>query len=146
MAYTLQALVAKSGGLSSASIEGAKVVPLRQGFEMLPFTNAFIKTHRISFLPLTDVGSGQLPESIRKLCTTLSKGKQLAYVEAEFFGGAGTQACIVFGNGEVEWGPVVSEIAINSAMAFLGAKKQSFHDEFEALGLNEHSDTEDWAK
>lgn len=146
MAYTLQAIIAKRGVLNRHPLEGANLVSLKQGYEMLPFTDSFIKKHQIPFLPLTDEGVEQLPESINKLCAALSKEQQLAYVEAEFFGGAGTQACVVFENGETKLGPKVNESAINEALSVLGAEKTTHYDEFEAIGLDVHRDTNEWVK
>ena len=144
MTYTLQAIVAKGGDINRGSIQDAKVVPLKQNIEMLPFTNVFIKTHEIDFLPLTDEGVENLPNNIMQLCAKLSNNKKLAYIEAEYFGGEGTQACVVFSNGEIEKGPLVSESAINVALANLGVAKGNALDEFEAVGLNEQRDTENW--
>ena len=146
MTYTLQAIVAKGGDLKRGSIQDAKIVPLKQNIEMLPFTNVFIKTHKIDFLPLTDEGVENLPKNLMQLCAELSNNKKLAYIEAEFFGGEGTQACVVFLNGKIEKGPLVSESAINVALANLGVAKQGALDEFEAVGLNEQRDTENWVK
>ena len=144
MSYTLQAIVAKGGDLNRGSIQDAKMVSLKQNIEMLPFTDVFIKTHEIEFLPLTDEGVENLPKNIMQLCTKLSINKKLAYIEAEFFGGEGTQACVVFSNGLIEKGPLVSKSAINVALANLGVEKGSALDEFEAVGLNEQRDTENW--
>ena len=113
---------------------------------MLPFTDEFIEKHQIPFLPLTDEGSELLPENIIKMCSALSNEKLLAYLEAEFFGGAGTQACALFENGKLKLGPKINESAINQALAILGVEKNASHDEFEAVGLNEHRDTNDWLK
>lgn len=146
MAYTLQVLIAKQGTLTSLPIDGGVVVRLGQDFEMLPFTGAFIQKHQIAFLPLTDEGLEQLPENVKALCAKYSVNGQLAYVEAEFFGGDGVQGCAVFRNGETVMGPFVSDVAINEALVMLGAKKLSFHDEFDAVGLNEHRDTDAWIK
>ena len=111
---------------------------------MLPFTDDFIEKHQIPFLPLTDEGTELLPENIIKICSVLSTEKQLAYIEAEFFGGAGTQACALFENGKLKLGPKIDESAINEALSILGVEKKASYDEFEAVGLNEHRDTNDW--
>lgn len=144
MAYTLQALIAKSGVLGSFPINSGVLVPLTQGFEMLPFTSEFIQKHQISFLPLTDEGDEQLPENVKALCSKFSMGGQVAYVEAEFFGGDGAQGCALFKNGEMAFGPLVNDAAINEALVILGVSKLSCHDEFDALGLSKHRNTNAW--
>jgi hypothetical protein len=136
MSYTLQAIIAKKGILDKSLIEGASIVPLRQGYEMIPLTRSFIDKFQIPSLPLTDDCPIPFPESIRTFCIRLSKEQQLAYVEAELFGGAGTQASVVFNHGGIEFGPVTDISAINQALILLGVTKESFFDEFEALGLN----------
>ncbi|MEW8194556.1 MAG: hypothetical protein AB2793_12670 [Candidatus Thiodiazotropha sp.] len=144
--YTLQAIIAKTGTLSIPSTLNVKIVPLQQGYEMLPFTNSFLEDSNIPFLPLTDEGQEILPNSIKSLCEVLSKQNQLAYVEAELFGGAGTQASVVFSNGRLEVAPKICQSAINQAMAALGVTKAEKPDEFEAIGLNEHRDTNKWVE
>jgi hypothetical protein len=144
MAYTLQALIAKQGTFRRDSIEGANVIILDAGFEMVPFTCVFLKAHRLPFLPLADEGTEQLPQALEKICLALSRNGNSAYVEAEYFGGTGTQASVVFRNGRIELGPLVSESAINQAVAALGALKGSSHDEFEALGLGKYRETDGW--
>lgn len=144
MAYTLQAIIAKKGVFESSSIEGAILVQLVQGFEMLPMTSEFREVHGIPFLPLTDDSPEDLPAAIESFCKKLSNGHRIAYVEAELFGGEGAQACAVFMNGKLETNVVIGDAVINDALVALGVEKQSFQDEFDALGLNQHRDTDDW--
>ena len=122
------------------------MVRLEQDFEMLPFTDAFIQKDQISFLPLSDEGLEQLPENVKSLCAKYSVNGQMAYVEAEFFGGEGVQGCAVFRNGETVLGPVVGDAAINEALIMLGAGKLTSGDEFDAVGLNRHRNTDAWVK
>lgn len=146
MAYTLQAIIAKNGVFDSSPVEGAVLVQLAQGFEMLPLTTDFRELHGIPFLPLTDEGSDTLPLTIKWFCTRLSIGRQIAYVEAEFFGGDGAQASAVFTNGKLEMNAVIDDTTINDALFALGVDKQSYHDEFDALGLDQHRNTDDWVE
>jgi hypothetical protein len=111
---------------------------------MLPFTKSLLEENKIAFLPLTDEGLEELPENIESLCVNLSKENQLAYVEAEFFGGDGVQASAVFVNGKLKGVPIISESAINQALETLGVLKNANIDEFDAIGLNEHRDTNKW--
>ena len=75
----------------------------------------------------------------------------LAYIEAEFFGGAGDQGAALFRHGELEWlsefGPIGSVMPltpISEALQRLGVERGKFADEFEALGLGRHRDMTDW--
>jgi len=100
--------------------------------------------HGISFLPLTDGGQDVVPHEIESLCLQLSGGGKLAYVEAEFFGGVGTQACALYENGQAIGHLEISPEAINHSLNFLGVFKEGDSDEFEALSLDKHRDIEDW--
>lgn len=131
--YTLQAIIAKTGTLNSSCLEGAKIVSLLQDYEMLPFTDSLLEQHEIIFLPLTDEGLAVLPENISSLCESLSTQNKLAYVEAEFFGGAGTQASVIFSEGNIEADPIINKSAINHALKNLGVEKNNNFDEFETL-------------
>ena len=141
MPYTIQAIVAKNGTLNDTN---NKLVSLNQSMEMLPLNDVFLEKHKISFLPLTDEGLKELPENLKLLCEEISKNNVVAYIEAEFFGGQGTQACVVFSNSEIKIGPIINDSAINTALNYLGVKKNQSLDEFEALGLNKHRDTNKW--
>ncbi|MDR6978321.1 hypothetical protein J2X68_005047 [Streptomyces sp. 3330] len=78
----------------------------------------------------------------------------VAYVEAEYFGGAGEQHAAVRDGGTVTLGPLhlpegepLPEDGgpISQALRGLGVAKGHAHDEFEAAGLHRHRHTEDWA-
>ncbi|WP_424185371.1 hypothetical protein ACOBQX_26230 [Actinokineospora sp. G85] len=77
----------------------------------------------------------------------------VAYVEAEFFGGPGTQSAQVWDGGKVVLGPLhlaegepspAEGSPISQALRRLGVTKGDHFDEFDAVGLGRHRDTEDW--
>jgi len=144
MSYTIQAIIGKSGSLKSVNVASTKLITLEQDMEMLPLTDQFLEEYKISFLPLTDEGLEELPENLKLLCEQASKNKQIAYIEAEIFGGQGTQACTIFNNSKIVFGPLVDDNAINKALKHLGVEKRTGHDEFESLGLNKNRDTNNW--
>ena len=88
----------------------------------------------------------ETPPALLKLCEDLSKRETIAYVEAEIFGGAGTQAYIIFSKGKQIGLPVVSDDAINQALRLLGVSKAGAVDEFEAVGLGRYRSTDEWLK
>ena len=145
MSYTLQAVVARSGALPESLPFELERVQLKNGFELVPVTSKVRGVHGISFCPLTDEGDEQLPLSLLKLCEHLSASGEVAYIEAEIFGGAGMQAHALFARGKAIGSPVVSQTAINAALALLGAKRGEASDEFESVGLGLHRDTDLWA-
>jgi hypothetical protein len=144
MAYTLQALIAKVGVLRVEHLAPLHVVRLNDEVEMLPLASELRTRFRVDFLPLTDDGASDLPPGLAHFCRELSVGGMLAYVEAELFGGSGTQAYALFENGHATATPVVGESAINQALRKLGVCAASGIDEFEHVGLGKHRDTEGW--
>ncbi|WP_245821905.1 hypothetical protein [Lentzea waywayandensis] len=107
-----------------------QVVPLPQDLVLLP----------LSAVP----GPRQLAEwSLRG---------PVAFVDAEFFGGTGSQRAQVWDQGRSVLGPLVREeddpmpgvTPISQALRRLGVVKGEHHDEFDAVGLGRHRDTEDW--
>jgi len=141
MSYTLQALIGDALNAKRAAPSGALVVGLPQAMALVPFTESVCGAHGISFLPLTDEGSDDVPQVVHAFA---ARAKKIAYVEAEFFGGAGAQAAVVWEEGRLILGPIVAEDAINQALRLLGVLKREHHDEFDALGLDLHRDTDDW--
>ncbi|POM20951.1 hypothetical protein CSX04_02373 [Burkholderia cepacia] len=123
---------------------GLRVVRLRGDIDMIPLDTAFRNAHAIPFCPLTDGGDTVLPPALLSLCEQLSAHAALAYVEAEFFGGSGTQAHARFADGRASGPLVVSDHAINEALRHLGVAKGDAFDEFEAIGLDQHRDTDRW--
>jgi hypothetical protein len=143
LAYTLQALIAHRDVLQNATLALNYSIDLPQRFGMLPLTAKIRETLTLPFCPLTD-GDGQLPFELIALCAAVSENGSVAYVEAEFFGGDGTQAAAIFKNGK-ELGPTfVATEAINGALAAIGVQRLNHKDEFDALELGRHRDTEKW--
>ena len=111
---------------------------------MIPLAGRILEEYEIPFLPLTDGGSLTLPDSIAELAAPLAKRGEIVYVEAEFFGGVGTQACVTWDASATPSVPLVAPDAINKALRFLGVVIGGHDDEFDALGLGSHRSTEEW--
>lgn len=154
MAYRLEAVIGPAAVLSAATGEqpAMAVVPLRQGLGLVPMTDeAFAAVH--DGTPPGLPGFCKLPGGFERVLCAWSAQGPVAYVEAEFFGGAGTQAAAVWDGGRLALGPVVigeaepipaSGTPISQALARLGVLRGDHFDEFEAAGLARHRDTEDW--
>ena len=144
MAYTLQAIVGDAVVLAPvpSTLRG---VPLPQNLVLIPLTDAVRSEHgdipSLPFTDDTDDGDRVIPESLATLCRTLSAHGKIAYVEAEFFGGVGTQAVVLAERGAVIRGPDVGESAINVALRFLGVSRGAARDEFDAVDLGRHRGT-----
>ena len=145
MAYTLQAILAAPGAFSGQTVaNGFRTVRLRCGLEMLPLTSELRAEQQIPFFPLIDGNGAELPVTLLSLFESLDVQSPLAYVEAEYFGGEGTQAHALVSKGKLIRPAMVSSTAINDALCYLGLDKAEFRDEFEAAGLDEHRDTDQW--
>ena len=70
----------------------------------------------------------------------------IGYIEAEFFGGDGSQACVVWRDGDVVFGPLraddeeppvppLHDWPINQALRFFGVQASLEMDEFRTVGL-----------
>lgn len=144
MSYTMQGIVGDEQVLAAAAAFASGAVRLPQGKALVLFTDRVREQHGVSFLPLTDEHERELPQSIREICARLSRAGKIAYIEAELFGGLGTQAAAVWENGALVQPPIVSRTAINEGLRALGVRATAAQDEFEALKLGMHRDIEDW--
>lgn len=145
MAYTLQALIADEAVISAAATPTTAVlVRLPQGKAMIPLSAEMREAHDIPFLPLTDEAAAEIPDGITAIAEAIAKAGKVVYVEAEFFGGYGTQACVIWNSPRPGSQPLVDTRAINTALRFLGVEVGDHHDEFAALGLGRHRATDDW--
>ncbi|WP_215547611.1 hypothetical protein [Amycolatopsis sp. CA-230715] len=159
MAYSLQALIAADRYVfdeAARAIAGLTVVPLKHGFAMIPLTGRLrAALGPCSYRPYEEIFDG-LTSTVAELAAGASRAGPVAYCEAEFFGGDGGQASIVWRGGAVEFGPVhvavdddggcppVGEWAINLALARLGGITWTDPDHFQVVGLNGHRATEAW--
>lgn len=146
MSYTIQGVIAKAGTLPKALPWGLQLVPLQAGLEMIPFTSAIRSAHDLAFCPLTDGDCNELPETLAALCLQLSERCELAYIEAELFGGAGTQAHAFFVHNKAAGTPQIARDAINSALLRLGVRRRPDKDEFDVVGLGQHRNTDSWVQ
>lgn len=144
MGYVLHALVCDASDVARATPSGAVAVALSQGKALVPLTTCVCQAHRIGSLMLSDqpTASDTLVASISALVGTAHR---VAYVEAEYFGGVGSQAAAVLEDGRSILGPIVARDAIDQALRLLGVVAGDHRDEFDALGLGHHRDTHDWA-
>jgi hypothetical protein len=144
--YTLQAILGTREMLEKWRDERLAYVDLTERLAMVPLTEALRKRFEIPHLPLTDEGdeTPAVPESLGSLCMKLSRDGLIAYLEAEIFGGAGLQAHALFRNGSMIGETVVAEDAINQALRYFGVCPAPDVDEFDAVGLGRHRETDDW--
>ncbi|UMP00465.1 hypothetical protein [Amycolatopsis sp. EV170708-02-1] len=132
--YCLQAVIVTESARSRLldAIEGARLVSLGHGLSLMPVIEAPFDTGPLA---------------------ACSQDGAVAYVEAEYFGGTGTQSAQVWERGETVLGPLhVGEdepgpadgSPISQALRRLGVLKGDHFDEFDAAGLGRHRVTDDW--
>ena len=79
-----------------------------------------------------------------------SQTGKVAYVETEYFGGAGAQSAVLFENGSITFGPSKDESGpretwpINSVLRLLGVRSSLGSDEFETIGFTDVRENEDF--
>ena len=154
MGYELRALITRS----DASLDGLglAVVQRPDGFVLIPLTNdVFDRLGGGDERPYEEQ-FGFLSGGIRGLAVQLSRIAPVAYVEVDFFGGAGTQASIAWRDGEIVAGPAKHDFEsgvddcpregwpVNAALAAIGATVGNANDEFDALHLGQRRETDDW--
>ena len=118
-----------------------RVIKLKQGISMVPILkdleDQIGNSEKVN-------GFGTLSNKLEECALKISNGGLLAYVEAEFFGGLGSQSALAWENGERCFGPVHVDSAINQILKIFKVEVEKATDEFEAVGLGKHRKTEDW--
>ena len=148
MAYQIQAFLGSRQALQplATAFRGTRLVPLLvEPLVLAPFVQVLrtaVQTHapgedpRWPFVSLSREGA----RCVQDLCGAGA----LAYVEAEFFGGAGHQSAVGFLDGALALGPLSARDAINQALRFLGVQPAGKQDEFDTAGLFRHRSTDAW--
>jgi hypothetical protein len=150
MAYTLEAFVTKSSTADEAikSFSSAVVVPLEQGVSLIPLTDTFTIELEAKYGPGPNFEFEDLPTltgSAAKWAEQISHTGPVAFLEAEFFGGQGSQAAIGWQAGKIAFGPLQAGHAINQALHWLEITPAGQTDEFDTLRLGRYRSTEKWA-
>lgn len=153
MGYSLHAVVAAHPLLSKLVVDtdDAHIVPLGQHLSLLPMTDAIFDAVITDAPPPT--GFWKMPAGFDRKLAACSTDGPVAYIEAEYFGGTGSQNAQVWDGGHGALGPLhLAEnqpappdgSPISQALRRLGVDKGDHYDEFDAIGLNRHRDTDDW--
>jgi hypothetical protein len=156
--YVLRALVGTYQTAAQAAAEaGITAVELPQGCGLVPITpQVFDRLGGSTGKPFGDT-FWFLSSSVEALARKASHAGPIAYLEAEMFGGTGTQAMVAWRDGEIWLEPATTEFgwpppdpasnqqwAFNQALRALGVDRGEAVDEFDALNLGKHRHTEDW--
>ncbi|WP_406073462.1 hypothetical protein [Micromonospora sp. NBC_01638] len=161
MGYQLSAVVADAELLreQTAELDHAVLGELRQDFGLLPVTPQLV-VELTGSLPdfATDDRSAEHPfglvlsTALVELLARWSQVGPVAYLEAEFGGGAGYQSAAVWLGGAPSWGPRFDDELdspreqwpINGALTQLGVEPGAWIDPFAELGLHLERNTDGW--
>jgi len=126
----------------------ARVVELRSGCQAIPVDEALYAAiearHPGAVRPSgLDVSPLGLSEAI---AAATAGGGGLAYVETEYFGGAGAQSAMAFVDGREVVAPQSARGAgpINQALRRIGVARTPAEDEFDTIGLGERRSMADY--
>ena len=150
MGYYIQALIGKTDYLTNRQehFPSEFQVTLAQDLTLILATEDLLEEISDGFpveVENETKGFSMLTGSLSAWAKQISILTPVAYIEAEYFGGTGAQSAVVWDKTEIKFGPVTAEIGpINQALKYLGAKVLSAHDEFEAVGLNQAGNMDDW--
>ncbi|MFG1774833.1 hypothetical protein ACGFIG_00160 [Micromonospora sp. NPDC049048] len=161
MAYQLSAVVADAELLreQTADLDHAVLGELRQDFALLPVTPQLVE--ELTGAPPDYSTAERSPEEpfhlvlsapLAEVFARWARSGPVAYLEAEFFGGAGYQSAVVWLGGQVSWGPGFdrlfdgprAEWPLNAALTRLGAEPGAWIDPFAELGLHVERSTAGW--
>jgi hypothetical protein len=154
MGHAINGFIATYEALSNAahSLNAARVCRLGGGFGFLPLTDEVARLED----PASEFAQfHRLTEPMVAWALAQSHRFPIAYIETDYFGGDGAQASVMWRNGSVDFGPIetvddhahrtpLEKGAINQAVRRLGVQRGNALDEFEALGLGNFRDNEDW--
>ncbi|MFJ6199825.1 hypothetical protein [Micromonospora sp. NPDC092111] len=161
MSYQLSAVVADVELLreQTADLDHAVLAALRQDFALLPVTPQLVEelTGALPDFHPAEPTVGQpfelvLSPALVELFACWSRRGPVAYLEAEFAGGAGRQAAAVWLGGRLSWGPRFDDAftlprpqwPINAALVQLGTEPGRWLDPFAELGLHLERNTGGW--
>ncbi|MGC4804217.1 hypothetical protein [Micromonospora sp. DT233] len=161
MSYRLSAVVADVELLreQTAGLDHAVLAALRQDFALLPVTPQLVEelTGALPDFAVERPGPERpfelvLSPALTGLLAGWSRHGPVAYLEAEFSGGLGRQASVVWLGGAVAWGPHFDDVLdaprerwpLNAALTRIGAEPGRWLDPFAELGLHLERNTDGW--
>lgn len=142
MGHNIRAFIGKNDVIEKlASNWLAKVILLKQGYSMVFLTDRLFD----DITELSDLDNEEdcleldfFTTAISEIMKEYSYKSMLAYVETDYFGGTGTQAGVLFKNGNIIVKPAKEENIINIILHKLGVYREKGKDEFDSINLGEY--------
>lgn len=146
MGYRIQAIIGQRVALQPfKNLTHVKIIDVLNGYSLIPVTTDLYTEIVSKFQPRLLDSESLFVQNMPLDELAALVIAPIAYIEAEYFGGTGTQYAVSFGikNSRKIYS---SQSAINLALRDIGYKihNSASHDEFEDIGLKRHRDTEDW--
>jgi hypothetical protein len=147
MGYTLRALVGRRAALGPVfhAFPQAVCVELPQGVALLPLPDELLEAMEKGTLSEALPPLYSLTNHLEAQVLQLIGNEAVGYLEAEYFGGQGEQAAVLWQGGQRQgvWGPNYG--ALNTVLRALGVSASLVNeDEFDAVGLGRHRHTDEW--
>jgi hypothetical protein len=149
--YELQAVIGSNDSFRAGTdhLKRRRVVELAGGLSLIPVTDELRAELGASGVGPRTWGFEGLSAGVEDLVVLLSARSPVAYVEAEYFGGVGSQAAAVFESGQLILGPlfekdVTGKSPISRVLHTLGIHAAVGLDEFDTVGLGRHRSTRGW--
>ena len=122
----------------------AKEIKLPQGYGMIFLTDVLLDDIGELFESANESSD---PETVTSyLLQNYSFHTKLAYIEADYFGGIGTQSGILYEKGNISIPPCSGKGAINILLRELGVWREVNKDEFDSLNLGIYRRMDKWIK
>jgi hypothetical protein len=121
----------------------ARSITLGAGFVMRPV----VERDDDQDIPFDPLDLDALDDAFGPLFAPASIGGSIAYVHIEMFGGPADEVVAVWRDGEMVWcasGEELDERLSHEAFRMIGVEAPAGGDEFDALGLGRHRETEAW--
>lgn len=125
----------------------AQTIHLPQGYCLIPLTDDFFDTVTAVFGTSNEASTTDLiylTAAIHHLLCQYALHDKLIYIETDYTGGVGTQAGVLYSNGQISTLPQSDSGIINGLLQALGVKRLPGKDEFDTLQLGRYRHTNDF--
>lgn len=152
MGHSVQLIIGRGEAISAFLRQwlSARAVDLKDSWQAIPVDeplhNAIEAAHpdaeRLSGLDVCPFGLE------RALAAATTSGGGLAYIETDYFGGAGEQSAMAYVDGREAMAPQRSRGGagpINQSLRAIGVTRSDANDEFDTVGLGERRSMDDYS-